>query len=315
MLLLSVFLAVFGLSNNWSWNVPTESSTANYSLMTYNIRLFDWYNWLDGKSWDGWKARTDNGATLDSLYTLIKTQNTDFFCVQEFFNQSKGTYQTEKYLKSIGYQYAHIAYSTQKSPNYYGIATFSKYPIVGKQVKFFSSTGPNNGILITDVKIPGDTIRIINVHLESFRLKKKDYYYLNTLKDSSLESISAQPTIDLVDKIKLASERRSYQLSQLLDCIDFSPHPVILAGDFNELPNSYLYNEISKKLKDGFMESGWGLGATLVSELPGLRIDYTFYSRGIKPVKHQVIQKELSDHYPVLFEFKKLNLVQDNEAP
>jgi endonuclease/exonuclease/phosphatase family metal-dependent hydrolase len=301
---LSTAVAFFGVSNNWSWKSDANDGTANYSVLTYNVRLFDLYNWLEGQHWDVWKPRTDNGATLDSLYSTITGADADFICFQEFYNQKKGDYETAKHFKDHGYKYAHIAYSYGQGVNQYGIATFSKYPIVHKEVKYFKGNKLRSGPQITDVKITGDTLRIINVHLQSFKLGKSDYEYLNSLSDSSLKKIDSKPTKELVKKIKLAFEKRSKQLDQLLDIIDESPHPVLLCGDFNELPNSYLYRAISNHLTDGFKEVGSGFGATLAGNIPALRIDYTFHSPEIQGVSHKVIQRKLSDHYPVLFEFK-----------
>lgn len=306
MVILSIGLTVFGLQNNWAWNSSSDDNTASYSLLTYNVRLFDLYNWLDGKAWDEWKERTDNGAVLDSLKATIIKPNPDFICFQEYFSQDKGDYQIEKYFKKQGYRYSHLGYTLVNKPNKYGIATFSKYPIIRKETKFFRKSGLNNGILISDIKTTLDTLRLINVHLESYRLGKNDYKYLNTISDSSLASIEAEPAKDLMKRIKGSFERRREQMNFLMDEIKNSPYPVVLCGDFNELPNSYLYNSISKLLSDGFQEVGWGLGSTLTNNIPGLRIDYVFHSDEIKPVSHHTIKKELSDHYPVLFKFKNV---------
>jgi endonuclease/exonuclease/phosphatase family metal-dependent hydrolase len=301
---LSLGISLFGIANNWSWKESTNDGTANYSLMSYNVRLFDLHNRLDGKRWEGWKARTDNGATLDSLYKTITGGNTDFVCLQEYFNQPKGEYQSTKYFQEHGYEHTHIAYAFQDAANQYGIATFSKYPIVHKEIKYFQPLSLNTGVQITDVKISNDTIRIINIHMQSFKLGKADYEYLHALSDSTFQRIDSKPTKELLNKIKLAFIKRSKQLDDLLAIVDVSPHPVLLCGDFNELPNSYLYRSITKKLNDSFQEVGLGFGSTLVSDVPALRIDYIFHSPSIKAVSHQVIDRELSDHYPVLFEFK-----------
>ena len=208
----------------------------------------------------------------------------------------------------MGYKHRHVAYSRTAKFNQYGIATFSKYPIIHRADTFFTQKNFNNGVLTTDVRAGQDTFRIINVHLESFKLGRKDYLYLNQLSDSALVSVQKQPTKDLIKKIKMASAARAKQLDYLLRLIETSPHKVLLCGDFNELPNSYLYRQIAGVLDDSFMEAGLGLGSTLPSRLPGLRIDYVFHSEGIRAVSHNVVDVALSDHYPVLFKFKNLPL-------
>lgn len=313
-ILIGLVVTIFGFSNNYALNKAQEDSTASYSLMTYNVRLFDYYNWLDGKAWDQWKERSDNGAVIDSIYETIELTNADFLCFQEYFNQSIGDYTTEKRMRKMGYKYSHINYSVKQGKNQYGIATFSKYPIIKKEGKFFSEGNINNGLLITDVKVTSDTFRIINVHLESFKLGKKDYLYLNQLSDSALVSVQAQPTKDLVKKIRNASEKRAKQLDYLLEIIENSPYKVLLCGDFNELPNAYLYRQLTGKLKDSFQEVGSGLGSTLTSKIPGLRIDYVFHSPSVSAVQHEVIKVALSDHYPILFKFKNPKIVNEEES-
>lgn len=303
-LAISTCISIFGISNNWSFKSDRDDGTANYAVLSYNVRLFDLYNWLDGTSWSEWRARTDNGATLDSLYHTITKSEADFICIQEFYNQTKGDYETYQYIKANGYQYAHTAYGVENGVNKYGLATFSKYPIIYKDVKRFKGSSLNTGIQITDIKTTTDTIRIVNVHLRSFKLGRSDYKYLNELSDSALNKIDPVPSKKLLHKIKQASIKRAQQLDQLLLVVDNSPHPVLLCGDFNELPNSYLYRTITNRLNDSFQEVGFGFGSTLISRVPGLRIDYVFHSPDIKPVSHKVIHRELSDHFPVFFEFK-----------
>ena len=306
-LVVGLLIGLFGLSNNISWKSSLKDQTSNYTLLSYNVRLFDFYNWMEGNSWDDWKERTDNGAILKSIYELLESQNTDFICFQEYFNQKKGDYTTEKTLKNKGYLYRHIAYSFENGGDKFGIATFSKFPIINKSDKFF---GNNNGVLISDVVNGKDTIRIFNLHLQSFKFGKKDYQHLNTLSDTTLTNIWTKPTKSMLKRIKIAFDKRSEQISYVAEIIDSSIYPIVLCGDFNELPHSYLYGKISRRLNDSFKEVGSGLGKTLVSGIPGLRIDYVFHSPELKAIQQEVIQQELSDHYPVLFHFKKVEKVE-----
>ena len=301
---ISMALSIYGVANNWSLGGSENDGTANYSLLSYNVRVFDLYNWLDGKKWDGWKPRTDNGATLDSLYSTIIGSNADFLCFQEFYNQKNGDYETVKYFSEHGYGYSHITYSFEDDNNQYGLATFSKYPIVNRETVFFKENSPKSGPQVTDIKMGSDTIRIINVHMKSYKLGRSDYQYLNRLSDSTLHRFDSKPTKELFKKIRIAFIKRATQLDELLTVLDNSPHQTLLCGDFNEVPNSYFYRTISGRLSDSFLEVGSGFGTTLISRLPAIRIDYVFHSSNIKAVSHTIIQRELSDHYPVLFEFK-----------
>jgi endonuclease/exonuclease/phosphatase family metal-dependent hydrolase len=73
-----------------------------------------------------------------------------------------------------------------------------------------------------------------------------------------------------------------------------------LCGDFNDTPNSYSYFTIRGKLRDAFLEKGFGFGRTYSGIAPTLRIDYIFASPSIEVLSFRRIKKVLSDHYPII---------------
>ena len=79
-----------------------------------------------------------------------------------------------------------------------------------------------------------------------------------------------------------------------------SPYPVIISGDFNDVPQSYVYRMIDKEYKDAFTEGGTGLMQTFISRFIGLRIDFTFTSESVKVLEHKILKTAISDHYPVV---------------
>ena len=85
----------------------------------------------------------------------------------------------------------------------------------------------------------------------------------------------------------------------IMDKIEESPHPIILAGDFNDTPSSFVYNKISSFLEDTFVEKGNGFGRTYAGELPLLRIDFILKSQEFKTLNYQRHKVFFSDHFPV----------------
>src|ERR1017187_5142624 len=73
-------------------------------------------------------------------------------------------------------------------------------------------------------------------------------------------------------------ESRATQAEEVSDEIRRSPYPVILCGDFNEVPLSYAYRILTQGLHDDFQEAGWGSGTSHSDALPWTRIDYIFSS-------------------------------------
>ena len=89
--------------------------------------------------------------------------------------------------------------------------------------------------------------------------------------------------------------------------MDESKYPIILCGDFNDVPNSYAYNTIGKNMQNAFVEAGYGIGSTFSGILPILRIDQIFYSNQFDVKQFTRIPKKLSDHFPIIadLEIKK----------
>lgn len=295
-------IGIWGLHNTYA--ILGSTNKGDIRVMSYNVRLFDFYNWLQRDTWDDWEERKDNGAILDSIYSTIKSTNPDIISFQEYFNQPFGTYKTKRQFKTKqGYKHSNIYYSFKEKGNKVGMATFSKFPIINKKyIKFNNSQ--NNGILISDVLKDNDTIRIINVHLQSFKFGKNQYKYLKNLKDSTYEAIDILETKALVIRLYNGFNKRENQMKIVKSQIENSPYPVILCGDLNEVPLSYVYEQLSCKLQDSFLKAGSGLGITHTSGSPFMRIDYILTSPIFKTVGYQTIKRKLSDHYPIVADLK-----------
>ena len=77
----------------------------------------------------------------------------------------------------------------------YGIATFSKYPIIRKGE--IVHPGSSSLSIYTDVLIGKDTFRIYNNHLQSFRLKR--------MESSFIEEMTASNDKETMDEVKSLS--------------------------------------------------------------------------------------------------------------
>ncbi|MEX1188574.1 MAG: endonuclease/exonuclease/phosphatase family protein [Bacteroidia bacterium] len=286
-----------------------QSDVANYKtendevkILSFNVRLFDLYNW------------TDNKTTRNKIIDLVRSVDADIICFQEFFYEDTGSFNTLDTLKRI--QKAtkvHIGHTAQvKKVNHWGIATFSKYPIVNKgKLEFRDST--DNISIYTDLKINKDTVRVYNLHLESIRFRSEDYKALESITGKKDDTKLGGPQ-RIIGRMRKAYIRRARQTAIISSHIAESPYPVIVCGDFNDPPSSYSYKQISKKLKDSFRQAGSGFGTTYVGLIPFLRIDYILYSGSFyEGLKHEVIREKLSDHYPIVSVLKKKESEQQTE--
>lgn len=253
-------------------NFSLPSGPGNLSVLTHNI----------GSSLRG------NKKPQWSFYTSLKP---DILCFQEWHSGSP-LYRIKDSLEKNFY------HTTPSKTNFWPV--FSKYPIL-KQGELLSKAS-GNGCSWADILIQlphkKDTIRIYNVHLVS-----------NKISDQTEQLMQARDLTDKTtwNKIKRVMQkyRKSMQLrvNQAIDLkthMSLSPYPVVLAGDFNDIPASYVYRVLHSGLDDAFIKKGNGLAYTYAGKLPFLHIDNILNSKQIE-VSHLRIQRvSYSDHFPVL---------------
>ena len=112
---------------------------------------------------------------------------------------------------------------------------------------------------------------------------------------------------EFTDSFEYNNELRKMQINVICDSIAKIDTPIILCGDFNDIPLSYLYNKTSRILKDSFLESGFGYMYTYKHLKKLLRIDYVFHSNELRSVKYYSPNLPFSDHNPVVCELEFIN--------
>ena len=99
---------------------------------------------------------------------------------------------------------------------------------------------------------------------------------------------------------KTNAQVRAEQVQEIRNHMEQCPHPIIVSGDFNDVPQSFAYQTIAQGLKDHFQESGRGIGTTFGGSIPFLRIDYILSSPTIASSKTYIVRDDYSDHFPVI---------------
>lgn len=276
------------LQVNFNDVIPDKTKT-RFKFMSYNVKLFDLYNWKHSKD------------TRNGMFDLLKEEAPQILCLQEFYHSDKGDFQNlDTLLKLQNADYYHTEYTlTLRDKDHWGIATFSAYPIVGKG-KITFNTRSNNICIWTDIKIDDDTVRVYNMHLQSIHFGYADNKFLEevTKANASEETDEIEASKSILRKLKRAFVKRSEQADKVARHISQSPYPVIVCGDFNDTPSSYVYRTLKNGLEDAFVESGSGLGRTYIN-FPSFRIDYIFHSSLFKTYNFHTIKENLSDHYPI----------------
>ena len=96
------------------------------------------------------------------------------------------------------------------------------------------------------------------------------------------------------------------QADRIKEEINKSPYPVIVCGDFNDVPNSYAYETIGNGLQNAFEKKGFGLGRTFSGIASTLRIDNIFVDQQYRVNQFVCISKKLSDHFPIITDITRL---------
>ena len=263
-------------------------------ILTYNVRLFDLYNW------------SHNLETRAKMFDFLHQAAADIYCFQEYYTEDTGVFNNTLALqKLLQTPYHHYTYptSTVKNSRHWGIITFSKFPIIHTGEIDFGKNHTNSCIYI-DVVTATDTMRIYNMHLESIRFKKQDYEYVQALKNN-VEDQNYSGIIPIMKRLRFAFLKRARETDLIINSINQSPYKIILCGDFNDTPSSYSYHSLTKNLKDAFKNGPFGLAPTYNGTFPAFRIDYILHSPQLKSANYKVIPNTDSDHFPVVTEISK----------
>ncbi|MCB0398849.1 MAG: endonuclease/exonuclease/phosphatase family protein [Winogradskyella sp.] len=237
----------------------------NFSVMSFNVRLFNKYNWKPNKT------------TREDILDFFLKESPDVICIQEY---TRGTP-----INLEGYADYNGRYTKDAKG---GHAIFSKLPIVNSGSLEFTNTG--NNAIFADVVKNKDTIRVYNVHLQSSKI------------NTEIDYINSQYSRDVfLKRVKEAFITQQSQVELFLEHKSKCPYKIIVAGDFNNTAYSYSYKEIlGDDLKDAFEKAGNGFGKSFDFKFFPLRIDFVLADKRFKINGFKTYNDiNLSDHYPV----------------
>jgi endonuclease/exonuclease/phosphatase family metal-dependent hydrolase len=286
--LYSAFVILIGVSHlanffQFPFGKNQQVNDDDLRVISYNVNLFQLYSWAQ------------KPPSHSSIFKFIHSENPDVVCLQEFYvvNDKFSEMDARKVLEYD----VHIGYITKGEKTGYGLATYSKYPIVNSgEIKFDNSA---NACIYTDILIRTDTVRVYNNHLQSVRLRQSNLSFLHN-QNTRKESQAMDEIKDISFRFRDALRKRAQQVEQVTNHILSSPYPVIVCGDFNESPISYNYRKMRKNLNDAFVEAGVGVGHTYKGIFPSFRIDYILYNPNFSASSYYSPKVYHSDHYPVV---------------
>lgn len=271
-------------------NFVIKKHPANLRVMSWNVEHFDI---LEHKTHPEQKVK---------MIAMINELKPDIACFQEMVASDQYPeainylpYFTNR-LSMRDYHYSYNSKLNFDDKHHFGIITFSKYPIINKQTIAYAPRDYNSIFQYIDILKDKDTFRVFNIHLQSLKFTDDNRRYIETIKDDN----QLQQSKSVLSKLKTGFLHRQLQADRIKELMNKSPYPVIVAGDFNDVPNSYAYRTIGDGLINGFEEKGTGIGRTFYSVSPTLRIDHIFADKSFNVEQYLRVKKKLSDHFPIV---------------
>jgi endonuclease/exonuclease/phosphatase family metal-dependent hydrolase len=281
------------------YNFALVKPTNTLRVISWNIEHFDI---LEHKTHPERKTE---------MLALINDYTPDIACFQEVVGGDKDSTAINyipKIAKQLNFQNYFYAYNKLEDfdgKHHFGIITFSKFPIIHKEIISINPRNYNNSFQYIDILKQADTFRVFNLHLQSLKFTAENLKYIDDAESKT--DIDLEASKSIISKFKTGFIKRKAQSESVQKAISESPYPVIVCGDFNDVPNSYAYCTIGKGLKNAFSEKGTGIGRTFSGISPTLRIDNIFIDKRFAVEQYTSIPKKLSDHFPIIADVKLLN--------
>ncbi len=245
-------------------------SEKEFTVMSYNVRLFNKFNW-------------NKKANIPTkIAEFVTEKNPDILCIQEYSNLEKTQFSN--------YKYKHVF---KEGKNIIvGNSIFSKYKIIDKGVINFPNS--TNNAVYADVIIDKDTLRIYSMHLQSIKIS-------TDIEEEEIQKMNESKTKYIFRKISSAFTKQQEQALLLKQHYTNCKYKKIICGDMNNSAFSFVYRTIKGSMQDAFESNGEGFGKTYNFKYYPARIDYIFADNNIQINSFETLNDFYnSDHFPLI---------------
>lgn len=245
-------------------------SEKEFTIMSYNVRLFNKFNW-------------NKKANIPTkIAEFVTEKNPDILCIQEYSNLEKTQFSN--------YKYKHVF---KEGKNIIvGNAIFSKYKIIDKGVINFPNS--TNNAVYADIIKDKDTLRIYSMHLQSIKIS-------TDIEEEEIQKMNESKTKYIFRKISSAFTKQQEQALLLKQHYTDCKYKKIICGDMNNSAFSFVYRTIKGSMQDAFESNGEGFGKTYNFKYYPARIDYIFADKNIQINSFETLNDFYnSDHFPLI---------------
>lgn len=257
----------------YQFGSPDENADAQpgIKIASYNVAMF---------------GREASGFIAQDILSEMKKQKVDIVCFQEYSDQSGDRKNSDSYKEYFPY------YEFGE----HDMIIYSRYPI--KKTKNLNFEMTNNSAMWAEIDVNGCMYRVYNAHLETTGLNGT-MHKAAKLAGQGMEVESNAIIRAIYGNYTLGMIARAGQANMLAMDMRESEVPIIVCGDFNDVPYSYVYNTMLGDKIDGFKECGSGLMYTFRGGSKKVRIDYIFHDKEMEGITFYKRELSYSDHYPV----------------
>lgn len=283
-----------GTASPMGFSKTPDPGAQTFTLMTYNM--------IHG--WDqerGRYAKASRNRTID----YIMETDADIVCMVECINIGPGG--DIPNLSPKQFEELKKKYPYRVGDNKLDMKLMSKYPakfIEGSE--YIKDSYDKRRYTFYKVNINGQDLTVVVVHLMSFMLSTKErevvteIHSVKTAKESYSELKGG-----IRKKLSKGFIRRKRDSETLREVIDTIKGPLIICGDFNDVPESYAYRLIrGSDVKDAYVETGFGPLITYNQHAFWFHLDQILYRGDLKALNIRKGKIKLSDHYPLIAEFE-----------
>lgn len=258
----------------YKFGSPDKEVKGGIGIATYNVRGFN---------------KEQTGTIANDIKEYMMRKNVDVICFQEYSDNV--TFTKEKVSTNYKEDYPYMV--TGKSD----MVIFSRYPI--RDSKRIDFEGTNNSALWADIDVNGKLIRVFNVHMQTTGINRS-LRHAAKMKEAGKNLTDTQIYGSVVDNYVEQFKQRAGQAITVSNEVRMTDKPVLLCGDFNDIPYSYTYHILKSKLKDGFKSCGKGFMYTYRGAKSLMRIDYILHSPELTGIAYFSDDMSYSDHNPVI---------------
>ena len=214
----------------------------------------------------------DKKLDLPRVASVINAQHPDLVGLQEV---DRGVTRTQRIdeiaelAKLTRMDYA-FAFNLRYQGGQYGVAILSRLPIMATDHRLYQNTreAERRGFIRAEVIVNGHVLNFVTTHL--------DYQY---------------------------DEGRLFEAQQLLSALKDVKGPLVVVGDFNDIPAGHAYQLMRYQFGDAWIESrSTDEGFSYPTDKPAKRIDYIFFrsTDRVRAKRAWIVKTEASDHIPVV---------------